>query len=206
MTHGQRRASTRSTTAARASLIAATSSLLASGGPSAATSRAIAAHAGENLSAITYYFGSKENLISSALMTTARSIVAPVVDALTNQDSAPADKLFRAIEMLYRALDEHESRLTGYLQSLATSCHNEELRVEIHDLHRGLVRVLEDEMTRQQAGGLIPDWVQPLAMAQLIVALGNGVAVGVATDPDATDPVAVGSQFAQLLLSVRPEP
>lgn len=46
---------------ARDRLIAATARLISTGGPQAATSRAIADAAGENLAAITYYFRTLAN-------------------------------------------------------------------------------------------------------------------------------------------------
>jgi hypothetical protein len=66
-----------------------------------------------------------------------------------------------------------------------------------------LANVLAAEMRTQQERGLLPPWVDASAMAQLIVALVNGVAIAVATDPDGTDATAIAGQFAQLLITAR---
>lgn len=63
--------------------------------------------------------------------------------------------------------------------------------------------MLAAEMQNQLERGLLPAWVNPSAMAQLIVALVNGVAIAVATDPDGTDATAIAGQFAQLLVTAR---
>lgn len=68
----------------RERLLAAAGTLIAQEGTAAATSRAISARAGENLAAITYYFGSKDELVSEALIRHARTLIEPVVTELTS--------------------------------------------------------------------------------------------------------------------------
>jgi len=61
----------------RRRLLDATVELVGTGGPQTATSRGIASAAGENLAAITYYFGSKEELLAEAMAATARQLTSP---------------------------------------------------------------------------------------------------------------------------------
>ena len=204
MTAGQRRASPGTGTDARVQLLEAAAKIVATGGVEAATSRAITDAAGQNLGSITYYFGSKDSLISESLAMTARMLMEPVVAELTDQVASPAQRLLKAVQMLNRILEDQRDRLPGYIHGLAVSTHDETVGSEIRALHRDLTKVLEDEMTTQQNAGLIPDWVIPNAMAQLIVALVDGMSVAVAIDPIETDPTNVSSQFAMLLLAVRP--
>jgi hypothetical protein len=57
---------------------------------------------------------------------------------------------------------------------------------------------------RQRSQGLVPAWVQPCAMAALIIALVNGVVAGAVVDPEQTDPQAIGQQFVALLVAADP--
>jgi AcrR family transcriptional regulator len=202
MTTGQRRSAGRGDGRARLRLVAAAGELLADGGLAAATSRAIAARAGENLGSITYYFGSKDALVSEALIGQARSLLRPVLDELAG-DRPPADKLLAAVGLLTSVVAERRDQLASYVECLAQSQHDPGLAAGVRSLSRDLRRHLAAEMTRLRAGGQIPAWVDPEAMAGLIVALATGVVAEAVVDPDGTDPAAIGGQFAALLLAAR---
>jgi len=202
MTVIQRRASQDSDAPTRGKLIEATQRLLSSGGADALTSRAIAAAADVNLASITYYFGSKDALVSEALIREARTLLQPVLDVLGGDDQ-PATRLLTAVQMLTRIVRERGDQLTAYLDCLSRSTQDDHVASEVRLLWRGLQRHLADDMVRQRDAGLIPAWVDPPAMAALIVALANGVAAGAAVDPETTDPAAIGQQFASLLLAAR---
>lgn len=203
MIPGQRRASPTSDAQARSRLIAATTDLIAKSGPTATTSRAIATEAGENLGSITYYFGSKDELVAQAFATVARDLIQPVVDQLRDQSTDPVTKMLAAMQTLQQILANSEDQLPAYVQSLAAASTNDSVRSEVQRLHRELVDVLAAEMTTQRETGDLPSWVIPESMAQLIVSLVNGVALSVTTDRENTDPAAVAAQFAQLLLAAR---
>ena len=198
----QRRAATPNRNEVRERLLAAAGELIAAGGTGAATSRAITDRAGENLAAITYYFGSKDVLTSEALVREARALLRPVLDVLAG-DGDPAGRLLAAVQLLSRIVEERADRLAAYVDCLAQAARHDQMAVEVRGLLRELQGRLADEMTRQREDGVIPSWVDPPAMAALIVALANGVVAGVVLDPDATDPAAIGHQFASLLLSAR---
>lgn len=190
---------------ARDHLVDAAAALIAEGGPSAATSRAIADRAGENLAAITYYFGSKDALVSAALIRQARALIQPVVDAL-GADEPPEVRLLAAVTMLVEIVAERRHQLAAYLDCLARTAHDDRLAEEVRSLSRAMTQELAVEMTHLRERRLIPGWVDPTAMASLVVALANGVVAGVVVDPDRTDPAAIGAQFASLLLAVRTDP
>lgn len=196
----QRRAAAPDDSGVRERLVDAAGDVIAAAGVSAATSRAITDRAGENLASITYYFGSKDALVSEALVREARTLLQPVLDALGGDDP-PAVRLLAAVQMLTRIVRERGDQLAAYLDCLSRSARDEAVATEVRSLWRDLQRRLADDMASQREAGLIPAWVEPDPMAALIVALANGVAVGVAVDPDATDPAAIGGQFASLLLA-----
>ncbi len=187
----------------RTDLVEATQGLLASEGPDALTSRAIADSAGANLASITYYFGSKEHLVAEAMISLARTLIEPVVDHLARRDVDAVENLLGATQLLYRILDEHRSQLPGYVHSLAAATASDEVRSDIQTLHRSLVTVLAESIADQQQAGLLPDWISAEPMSQLIVAVVNGIVIAATVDPDRTDEVAIGTQFAQLLLAAR---
>jgi hypothetical protein len=98
---------------------------------------------------------------------------------------------------------QRRDRLAGYVECLAQSQHDAGLAAGVRSLSRDLRRHLAAEMARLRAGRQIPAWVEPEAMAALIVALATGVVADAVVDPDGTDPAAIGGQFAALLLAVR---
>ncbi len=205
MKSGQQRRSvgTKTDANARTKLLVATIDLVSAGGPEAATSRAIAEAAGENLASITYYFGSKNELVSQAMVRTARQLIQPVVDEFADENRDGVATLLAAVQRLYQILDDNEKLLGPYLHCIAAVPTNETVATEVRSLHRELAAILAKEMVGQQSEGHLPDWVRPRAMAQLIVALVNGVAISVAIDPTQTEPTDVGAQFTQLLLAAR---
>ena len=100
MTLSQRRASHGTVSNARVQLVEAAAKLVATGGVESATSRAITDAAGQNLGSITYYFGSKDSLISESIAMTARALMGPVVAELTDQVASPAQRLLKAVQII----------------------------------------------------------------------------------------------------------
>ncbi|MGZ6949713.1 MAG: TetR/AcrR family transcriptional regulator, partial [Ilumatobacteraceae bacterium] len=183
-------------------LIEATQRLLAKGGAHALTSRAIASAADANLASITYYFGSKERLVTESMIATARELLAPVVTTLSS-NAEPTARMIESVVLLNRILGEHRDDLAPYLQVLAASPTNPSIAVAIQALHRDMAQLLAEQISVQQAAGQLPSWVSPTAMAQLIVAVVHGTLLASVVDPGHADEAAIGEQFAQLLLGAR---
>jgi len=206
MPDSQRRAAAQTQTQARTDLLAATRRLLVAQGPERLTSRAIAQVAEANLASITYYFGSKDNLVAEAMVGVARELIEPVVVQLESHDTEPVTNLLNAVQLLYRIFNENRSQLPGYIHTLASATNDGPARAEIQALHHRLGTVLATAIAEQQQQALLPTWIEPEPMAQLIVAAVNGVVIAAATNPDTIDETAIGAQLAQLLLSVRTTP
>jgi AcrR family transcriptional regulator len=203
MTDGQRRAADDGTTGgARDRLVRAAGALIAEGGVAAATSRAITDRAGENLGSITYYFGSKDALVSQALVRQARSLLQPVLDDLA-ADGDPGAGLAAAVARLTALAQERRDQLAAYVQCLAQCAHDDALAAQVRHLWAEVRSRLAEQIAHQKADRGLPDWVDEDAAAALIVSLATGVAAGTAVDPDGTDPTAIGVQFAHLLLAAR---
>ena len=186
----------------RGMLIEATNRLLATGGPAALTSRAIAAEADVNLASITYYFGSKKQLVTESMIAVARELLSPVVATLSSAGE-PTTKMLEAVALLNRILDEHRDHLTAYVQALAAATTNPSIAAALQALHNDMAQVLAEQIRVQRMAGQLPSWILPAAMAQLIVAVMHGTLVASVIDPGRTDQVAIGAQFAQLLLGAR---
>ena len=205
MSEMQRRSSEDSDARTRGKLIEATQQLLATAGAHALTSRAIASAADANLASITYYFGSKEQLVTDSMIATARDLLAPVVLTL-NSDGEPTVKMLESVVLLSRILDEHRDDLFAYLHVLAASPTNPSIAAALRALHRDMARVLAEEIDVQRAAGQLPSWISPTVMAQLILAVVHGTLVASVVDPGNVDEAAIGAQFAQLLLGARTTP
>ena len=205
MSEMQRRSSEDSDARTRGKLIEATQQLLATAGAHALTSRAIASAADANLASITYYFGSKEQLVTESMIATARDLLAPVVLTL-NSDGEPTVKMLESVVLLNRILDEHRDDLSAYLHVLAASPTNPSIAAALRALHRDMARVLAEEIDVQRAAGQLPSWISPTVMAQLILAVVHGTLVASVVDPGNVDEAAIGAQFAQLLLGARTTP
>ncbi len=104
------------------------------------------------------------------------------------------------MQQLVGLLDDNSEQLAGYVQAVAYAAHDPQTGDSIKTLYHDLRELLVADMESQQAASLLPPWVVPEAMASLIIALVNGVAVGAAIDPDNTDAAAIGAQFTRLLL------
>lgn len=203
MKSGQRRAATLTKASVRVDLVTAAQRLLMADGPEGLTSRSIADEAEANLASITYYFGSKDQLVAEAMIAVARDLIEPVVAQLSNSDGDPVTNLLTTAQLLYRVLAENRDQLPGYVHALAAASNDDRIGDGIQKLHHCLRVVLAESIAGQRELGLLPAWVDPEAMAQLILAVGNGVVIAKVTDPDRTDEVAIGTQFAQLLIAAR---
>lgn len=201
----QRRAAATADPEARDRLLDATHALIAEGGIEALTSRAITDRAELNLGSITYYFGSKEALVAESLARTARRLITPVLDVLTEPDADPTVKLFEAVQLLGRTVATDEAALHVYVQAMAAAAHLDDVAGPLRSVQTDIVGTLEAELVAMRADERIPEWVRPAAMAQLIVALVNGVALGVSANRPGTSPVDIGQQFAALLVHVQPD-
>ncbi len=193
----------------RSRLLDATLGVLVSHGTARATSREIAAAAGVNLQAITYHFGSKDALVAQALVHAVRSWVAPARTALAGLSEDPVGRLLAAVLTLRTGLDEARQSFPAYVEALAAASRDPAVRAEIVDLLRELRDALAAAIRELRDSGLVADWVDPEAMAGLVVAAGDGVVLHAMLDPDGQPVDRVLGQVVQLLLAARtatPEP
>lgn len=187
----------------RQRLLDATLEVLRSHGVARATSREIAATAGVNLQAITYHFGSKDDLVAQALVHAVRTWIEPARTALTGLAGDPLGRLFDTVLALRQALQQAREHLPAYIEALAAAARDETVRDQIV----GLLTELRDDLARSirqlRDSGYIAAWVDPEPMASLIVAAGDGFVLHSTLDPDSYAPESTLNQVIQLLLAAR---
>ena len=185
----------------RARLLEAALTVVATSGVAGATSRQIATAAGTNLQAITYHFGSKDELVAQALVGAVQEWVEPARAALTGLVEDPAGHLVRAVWELGNTLERVLPRVPAYIEALALMPRSEPFREQIRALLGGLRADLAAALAQLQEAGLLAAWVEPEAMAGLVLAAADGTAIHLALDPDGTDVDAVLGQVVPLLLA-----
>ncbi|HEV8556308.1 MAG TPA: TetR family transcriptional regulator [Actinophytocola sp.] len=113
----------------RAQLIEGTLRCLERLPPERITARAIAAESGANLASITYHFGSKDNLITEAVIEGLDRWLADISRRLTGlAGSSPAARFRRAAEIMESSRDEHTGLAHNFLSALAKAHHDPRVR------------------------------------------------------------------------------
>jgi AcrR family transcriptional regulator len=188
--------------ATKEALLAATRECLADRGETGTTSRAIAARAGANLAAITYHFGSKDALVAEAMLSSVRGWLEPVLTVLRS-DEEPAARTVRAVGALQASLADARDALPLHLHALTAAPRSPALRAGLDELLAEVHGLLAGQIAEQVASGFLPAWVDPGAMAHLLVAMADGIALHAVLQPDAVDPQALVAQALALLLAAR---
>jgi AcrR family transcriptional regulator len=183
-------------------LLAATRACIVEGGIEAATSREIAAAAGTNLQAITYHFGSKDRLVARALVETVREWVSPAI-AVMRDPGDPATQMLAAVQALSAHFDQRRADAPALLEALVAAPRLPELRTAVLDLWAGLRAELAGHIGALKAEGHLADWVEPNAMATLLIAVANGLVLQVTVDRLGPTMPELAAQFAGLLLEAR---
>ncbi|MGH9227040.1 MAG: TetR/AcrR family transcriptional regulator [Acidimicrobiales bacterium] len=186
----------------RQRLLEATRNVLGRKGLAGTTSRDITGSAGVNLAAITYHFGSKDELVAAALLQSVREWLAPTLEVLQGPGD-PALRTGLAIRTLVATFDRHRAEAPVYLEALLQASRLPALHRGLLDLWAGLRRLLADQMATLIDAGSLPGWVAPQPMAALLVAVANGLVIQVTIDPDGPGLDAMAAQFGALLIAAR---
>lgn len=183
-------------------LLAATRRCIAANGLVGTTSRDIASTANANLAAITYHFGSKDELVAQALLDGLREWLAPALDVLTS-DEDPPTRATLVIQALLSSFEDQRQDASGYLQALVEAPRIEPLHTGLIQLWSDLRSLLAAQVREMQQSGELDVWIEPEAMAGVIVAIANGLVLQVTVDPDGPSLTDMAAQFGSLLLNAR---
>jgi len=184
----------------RDALLEATRTCVRRHGLAGTTSRQITAEAGANLAAITYHFGSKDQLVADALFGEIERRVRPALDAF-DRPGPPADTMLAVVQGLLSEFEKSKDDAAVYLEAILVATRDPAYRARAVDVYAGIGRRLAAVVSDLIDADVIPAWVDPAAMSSLILAVANGIAVQTQLDPDGSDHVAMASQFASLLLA-----
>jgi AcrR family transcriptional regulator len=169
------------------------------------TSRAIAAAAGVNLGAITYHFGSKDELVAQALLSAVKGWMEPALETL-RRDTDPAERLLAAVDLLRQSFERAREMVPVYLEALVAAPRHDTLRTGVEALLTEVRSLIASQLQAQKDDGYIPAWIDPDAMAMLLVSTADGIALHATLEPDAVDATTLAAQAVQLLLAARGEP
>lgn len=192
------------TAATREALLGATRAAINEGGLESVTARAVAGRAQANLASIGYHFGSKDALVAEALVAEVTDLIAPVLELLNASDDA-VDRAANAVAVLQDLFETSIERIPAYLAALSQAPHDADVRAGLASLFDQVRQRVAESIDGQLAAGELPGWVEPTAMAALIVAVVQGVVVAAALEPDRAedDARALAGQLLGLLLAVR---
>jgi AcrR family transcriptional regulator len=182
----------------RARLLASTRDCVRVHGLSGTTSREITSAAGANLASITYHFGSKDDLVAEALFDELRSRLEPAL-ALLAAEGDPASAMLAAVQRLTADFERSRRDAPIYLEALVLASHGGAFATAARRLLRSVQRRVRDRIEELVAAGFAPAWVDAEAMASLVVAVANGVALQTTLDPRGPGAEAMAGQFAALL-------
>jgi AcrR family transcriptional regulator len=183
-------------------LVDATLECLRERGLVATTSRHIAAAAGANLQSITYHFGSKDALIGEAMTRAVRRWLEPALEAL-RREGDPAARLLGAASALRASFELARDTLPVYVEALGHAGRSTTVHGAVTATRDELRSVLQEQVADLRHRGYLSGWVDPAAMATLLVALLDGLALHAAARPDSVDPDLLLHQVVQLLLAAR---
>jgi AcrR family transcriptional regulator len=203
-TEVQRRSKARRDTGTRDRLVSAARTCLRVHGRDRASSRIIADAAHANLAAITYYFGSKDDLLAAALADELAEWTAPALDALA-APTDPVTRLLDAVAILDAAFEQARDRVPALLEVFVHAARDEHADGPVAGTWATLRTRLAGVIAELRDSGTAPSWVDPVAMASLILTVVAGTVVATAVDPAGTDHRAIAAQFAALLLAARGE-
>lgn len=188
------------TSGTRSKLIEATRDAIRDLGVGRATAREITGRASANLASIPYHFGSKDALVAEALLVETRELIAPVLDLLSS-DRPGAERATEAVTMLNELFEQSRNQVPVYLAALAASPHSTQVADGLATLWADVRTALAEDIARQLSDRALPGWVDPQAMAALVLSLVNGIVIATVVDPGGPDHRAVAAQFLSLLLS-----
>ena len=143
--------------------------------PEQITARAIAAESGANLASIAYHFGSKDSLVTEAVIEGLDRWLAEIERALsTLAPASPATRYTRAAEAVERTWRQHVGLARNFLGALAKAQHDERLARLLADGFRhtrpnvAALLGLGADQAGDDAGGLVLALFNGMLFQQLL--------------------------------------
>ena len=174
---------------------------VAARGAAGSTFDQVAREAGVSRGLLHYYFGSKERLLVEVVRHDCDVRMGRLEEDLSGARSREA-----IVEVLVEALEDFVERDPGafalIFELFTASRHNEELGQAMADLYRGVREQIAAVLRRKRDEGVVSLRGEPEAVASILLALGDGIALQLLSDPgwDSSEAFAVGIATAHFLL------
>jgi AcrR family transcriptional regulator len=171
----------------REELLAAARTLLEERGYAHITARDLVAESGTNLASIGYHFGSKAELLNAAIETSFEDWAGRLADfVMSDPDATPLQRAGATWVASLDSLPDRARLLQSYVEALAQAMRVPRLRAQLAE-HYARARAMVAELVARSLGdGAAPDDKRCLAVAALVIAACDGLAVQWMLDPDGT--------------------
>jgi hypothetical protein len=127
--------------------------------------------------------------------------VEPARELLRGISADPAERLDLAMTQLDAVISSVVDQVPAYVEALSQVPRRPELATRILALLTELRADVAAALRELRDAGMLAEWVDPEAMAALVVAAADGVAIHLALDPAGPTPAEVLGQVAPLLLA-----
>jgi AcrR family transcriptional regulator len=192
----------------REQLLAAARRLLEERGYAHITARELVSASDTNLASIGYHFGSKAGLLNAAIELSFHDWAEQLAGLVMSDTAAtPLQRAAATWVASLEALPARRSMLQSYVEALAQGLRVPELRTQLA-AHYARARTMVAELVAHTLGeGIRADDARCRAVASLVIAACDGLAVQWLLDPDdAPDPEALADGLAAVLSASLPEP
>ena len=160
----KRHAAAESASTTRQDLLDAARLCVRTHGLAGTTSREITTAAKANLAAITYHFGSKDDLIAEALFGELQRRIQPAL-AMLEGDGPPEQRVLTVVQALSEEFERSRKDTLVYVEALLLAARDQRYRRSALKLYRAVRTQLAEVIGELQGTGIIPGWVTPDAMA-----------------------------------------
>ena len=161
----------------------------------------VAQSAGVSRGLLHYYFGSKERLLAEVVRHDCEIRMEALEERL-----AGAGTPKRIVDVLVRQLEDFLEQDPGayalVFEMFSASRHNEEIRLEMAELYRQVRGRVAEILRDKQEQGVVSPRADATAVAALLFAMADGVALQVLSDPDwdSRPAIRTGMEVAHFLL------
>jgi AcrR family transcriptional regulator len=170
----------------REALLAAARRLLEERGYAHITARDLVAASDTNLASIGYHFGSKAGLLNEAIEAAFEDWAGQLAEfVMSDPDATPLQRAAATWVRSAETLPERRSLLQSYVEALAQAMRVPQLRAQLAG-HYARARARVGELVaRSLGGGIGAEDPRCLAVAALVIAACDGLAMQWMLDPDA---------------------
>lgn len=169
----------------RAQLLAAARRLLEERGYAHITARDLVAASDTNLASIGYHFGSKAALLNEAIEASFQDWAGQLADfAMAQPDATPLERAGATWVASLAAMPQRQPILQSYVEALAQALRVPRLREQLAGHYARARSMVADLVARSLGDGTAPDDRGCVAVAALVIAACDGLAMQWMLDPD----------------------